>query len=51
MSMTDEEAKLLIKENNQMLKEILGLLRMLNSPQSNIRDFLMNYMANRLSEK
>lgn len=51
MSMTDEEAKLLIKENNLMLREILALLRGLDSPQSNAKNFLMNYIANKLSEK
>ena len=50
MNALDEEMRTLIRENNQMLKEILALLREMNSPQANTRSFLMNYIANKLSE-
>ena len=50
MNALDEETRILIRENNQMLKEILALLREMNSPQANTRSFLMNYIANKLSE-
>ena len=50
MNALDEEMRALIRENNQMLKEILALLREMNSPQANTRSFLMNYIANKLSE-
>lgn len=49
--MLDEEAKALIRENNMLLKEILALVRGMNSPQANAKDFLMNYIANKLSEE
>ena len=51
MSMLDEEAKALIRENNMLLKELLALIRGMNSPQANAREFLMNYIANKLSEE
>lgn len=50
MSMSDEERKILL-ENNIMLKEILSILRMMNTPQSTAKDFLINYIANKMSEK
>ena len=50
MNALDEEMRTLIRENNQMLKEILALLREMNSPQANTRSSLMNYIANKLSE-
>ena len=50
MSMSEEEKRLL-KENNIMLREILGILQNMCSPQSNAKEFLINYIANKLSEK
>lgn len=49
--MSDEELKKMIKENNLMLREILALLRGLESPQSNAKNFMINFIANKLSEK
>ena len=50
MSMSDEEKKILI-ENNMLLKEIPAILHYMMSPQSTAKDFLVNYIANRMSEK
>lgn len=49
--MSDEELKKMIKENNLMLREILALLRGLESQQSNAKNFMINFIANKLSEK
>ena len=49
--MSDEELKAMVKENNLMLREILSLLKGLDSPQANVKNFMINFIANKLSEK
>lgn len=49
--MSDEELKVMVKENNLMLREILSLLKGLDSPQANAKNFMINFIANKLSEK
>ena len=49
--MSDEEMRAMIRENNQMLKELLAMIRFLDSPQANVKNFMMNFIANKMSEK
>lgn len=42
--MSDEELKVMVKENNLMLREILALLKGLDSPQANAKNFMITLL-------
>ena len=48
--MSEEERKILI-ENNLMLREILAILKAMNAPHNTAKEFMINYIANKMSEK
>lgn len=51
----DEEDKRLLRENNEMLKELLGIARKYTDPEflkaENDNDFFMNIVANIVAKK
>lgn len=48
--MTQEEHNLLV-ENNIMLKQILAYIKSRDNPQQDIKEFILNVIANSLTNK
>lgn len=48
--MTQEEHNLLV-ENNNLLKEIASILRNRNSPQQDVKEFVINILANMINNQ